>query len=64
MLAKQPIGTMGGKSYVEEVKLIGGSANGVGKEKSISLGPRNLLAGIFETNTGTRHDCQMRAVMR
>ena len=46
---------MGGKAYVEEVKLIGGGANRVGKEEGIALGPADLLGGILETNTGARH---------
>jgi hypothetical protein len=42
-------------AYIEEVKLLARSANRVGKEQGIPLGPADLRGGILETNTGTRH---------
>jgi hypothetical protein len=37
------------------VKLLRGSANRVGKEEGIPLGPADLLGRILETDTGTGH---------
>lgn len=42
-------------AYVEEVKLLRGAANRVGKEESITLEPAHLARGILETNTRARH---------
>lgn len=43
------------EAYVEEVKLLAGGANRVGKQEGIPLGPGDLLGGILETNAGTGH---------
>lgn len=45
-----------GVEFVEEVKLIGLAADAVGKEKRITLQPRNGLSRVFETNAWTAHD--------
>jgi hypothetical protein len=42
-------------AYVEEVKLLAGGTNRVGKQESIPLGPGDLLGGILETDAGTGH---------
>lgn len=42
-------------THVEEVKLIISATDSVGEQEHIALEPGNLLAGIFETNTGAAH---------
>lgn len=42
--------------YIEEVKLVCGGTNRVGKKEGIPLGPGDLLRRILETNTRARHD--------
>lgn len=42
-------------TYVEEVKLIGTSANAVGEQEHVSLQPRHLLRRVLEADTWTRH---------
>lgn len=44
-----------GETYVEEVKLIGGAANGVGEQEQVPLHPGHLLGGELETDAWTGH---------
>jgi hypothetical protein len=43
-------------TYIEKVKLIGGTTYRVGEEQDISLQPRYLDRRILETSSWTAHD--------